>query len=49
MHNVLGVHRPIEDASRWSYNGESFVANCRDCGRRILQDSQGNWFEAWRQ
>jgi len=35
-------HRPKE--STGGFDGCSFTAICRFCGKEILQDSQGNWF-----
>jgi hypothetical protein len=28
------------------FDGCSFNGNCPRCGKRVLQDSQGNWFNA---
>ena len=28
-----------------TFDGASFGARCGRCGVRVLQDSQGNWFE----
>lgn len=41
-HDVLGWHRP--DDSGQSYDGASFHAHCKYCGKEITQDSQGNWY-----
>jgi hypothetical protein len=48
----LGWHHPginpigFDGASltRIGFDGASLTGNCGRCGRRILQDSQGNWF-----
>jgi len=40
-HDVLGWHVPIEEVM---YNGCSFISECKFCGEKIMQDSQGNWF-----
>ena len=42
FHDVFGWHDgngaiPI-------FDGCSFVSRCSYCGRRVLLDSQGNWF-----
>lgn len=41
-HNILEWHIPNEDKS---FDGCSYMSTCRICGKPILQDSQGNWFE----
>lgn len=39
--NVMGWHkRPI----LMGFDGCSLNGTCPRCGRRVLQDSQGNWF-----
>ena len=40
-HNVLGWHAPNDTVTPVGIN---LVSYCRYCDRRILQDSQGNWF-----
>ena len=40
---VLDWHRP---SNKQGFDGASFTARCVRCGKRILQDSQGNWFAA---
>lgn len=42
-HGILGWHKPDDKVS---FNGCSFCSTCQFCGKRIMQDSQGNWFEA---
>jgi hypothetical protein len=42
-HDVLGWHKPNEAMTLFGIN---LVSYCRYCDRRILQDSQGGWFEA---
>lgn len=41
-HDILGWHKPNK---KQSFDGCSFHATCKHCGKRIMQDSQGNWFE----
>ena len=43
LHDVLAWLRP---ASGRGFDGCSPTAICRDCGRQMLADSQGNWFHA---
>jgi hypothetical protein len=43
VHNVMGWHAPSEISG---FDGCSMTSSCKYCGRQILQDSQGNWFEA---
>jgi hypothetical protein len=43
----LGWHRPAQ-AVAMGWDGVSFTAVCERCGRRILMDSQGNWFSVER-
>lgn len=38
---VFGWHRPSDDCT---FDGMSFHSKCKDCGKDIMQDSQGNWF-----
>ncbi len=40
-HDVLGWHKPSNEQG---YDGCSFTARCKYCGKEIMQDSQGNWF-----
>ena len=40
-HDIMGYHLPSEEY----FNGCSFVSKCKFCGKVILQDWQGNWFE----
>lgn len=42
-HDIMGWHKPDE---KIGFDGASFTAKCKICGKEILQDSQGNWFEA---
>lgn len=39
--NVMGWHKPSDNITS---DGVNFISTCRYCGKRILQDSQGNWF-----
>jgi hypothetical protein len=45
--NVLGWHT-VDRSQKCGFNmlGINATANCARCGKRVLQDSQGNWFEA---
>jgi len=43
-HDVLGWHDGR--GARLDFDGCSFSSRCGVCGRRVLQDSQGNWFSA---
>ena len=40
-HDILGWHLPDDDCG---YDGCSYTATCKLCGKDILQDSQGNWY-----
>lgn len=42
LHNWFGWHAP--DNVR-TFDGCSVGSTCLYCGKRILQDSQGNWFK----
>lgn len=37
----LSWHKPVKE---WGFDGCSLTSICRDCGKKILRDSQGNWF-----
>lgn len=39
----MGWHFP---GNTQGFDGCSFTSTCARCGKKILQDSQGNWFEA---
>ena len=41
---TLGWHSPTE---KRSFDGVSFGSRCERCDRRILKDSQGNWFSVY--
>lgn len=41
-HDILGWHKPIEEKT---FNGSSACSRCRFCGKKIMMDSQGNWFQ----
>ena len=43
-HDVLLWHRPAK-GEKQSYDGCSIHSICKYCGREVMQDSQGNWFE----
>ena len=38
----LGYHRPI---GKPDFDGCSLICHCEKCGNKLLQDSQGNWFD----
>ena len=44
-HDVMQWLRP---SGAYSFDGVSVGTTCRDCPRRILMDSQGNWFHVGR-
>ena len=39
---ILGWHEPVD---KIEFNGMSYCSRCKYCGKQIMQDSQGNWFE----
>lgn len=39
---LLGWHRPID---KITIIGINLSSTCRYCGKPIVRDSQGNWFE----
>jgi len=41
LHDILGWHSPD---LKIGFDGCSFTSTCKHCGKKILQDSQGNWF-----
>jgi len=43
-HDLLGWHEPDESPNDYDFDGCSFHATCKHCGKDIMQDSQGNWF-----
>ena len=44
-HDALDWHEPAKDTEQF-YNGCNIHTTCKHCGKDIIQDSQGNWFEA---
>ena len=42
FHDHVGWHFPANGITGW--DGASFHATCKFCGKDIMQDSQGNWF-----
>lgn len=40
-HNIMGWHQPD---NKVGFDGCSATSTCKYCHKRILQDSQGNWF-----
>lgn len=45
-HDVLDWHREVHVIG---HDGCSLQGRCCYCGRRVLQDSQGNWFSVERE
>ena len=43
-HDVLGWCEPSKDSIELDEFGFQYTATCKHCGRKIIQDSQGNWF-----
>lgn len=41
--SVFGWHNG--NAGPVTFDGCSLGSHCSKCGKRVLQDSQGNWFE----
>ena len=41
FHDVMGWHEPTKNIT---FNGVSYCSRCKYCKKRIMQDSQGNWF-----
>jgi hypothetical protein len=41
-HDILEWHLPDDKPQK--FDGCSFHAHCKLCGKEIMQDSQGNWF-----
>lgn len=41
-HGLLGWHTP--DDFPQQFDGCSIHATCKYCGKKIMQDGQGNWF-----
>lgn len=39
---ILSWHKPVDNVERY---GPFNTSKCRYCGKQIMQDSQGNWFE----
>lgn len=42
-HDILGWHQPIE-YEEITFNGCNWGTRCKYCKKKIIQDSQGNWF-----
>ena len=40
-HDIYHWHIPDETMG---FDGLSFTSHCKICGKKIMQDSQGNWF-----
>lgn len=43
-HDILGWHEPDPKEKEHEFDGCNTHATCRFCGKKIMQDSQGNWF-----
>lgn len=41
FHDIMGWHEPTKNIT---FNGVSYCSHCKYCKKRIMQDSQGNWF-----
>lgn len=39
---ILGWHKPNDKVG---FDGVSLISTCKYCGKKIMQDGQGNWFE----
>ena len=44
FHDLLLWHKPSLSSPRW-FEGYSVHARCKYCGKEIVEDGQGNWFE----
>ena len=44
FHDCFGWHKP-EDENNSEFDGYNLHNKCKYCGKEIVQDSQGNWFE----
>lgn len=49
----MNIRKWLHDKLEWhdggrvqGFDGASFYGRCSMCGKRVLQDSQGNWFVA---
>lgn len=40
-HDMFGWHKPTEFIYK---EGINTISTCKYCGKKIIQDSQGNWF-----
>lgn len=50
--NLVGLKKKYHDILHWHepdqsiiYKGLNIHSKCKYCGKHIMQDSQGNWFE----
>ena len=41
FHDTMGWHEPTKNIT---FNGVSYCSRCKYCKKKIMQDSQGNWF-----
>lgn len=41
FHDAMGWHEPTKNVT---FNGVSYCSRCKYCKKKIMQDSQGNWF-----
>lgn len=43
-HDLLGWHQPTNELE---LHGINLCSVCKFCGKKIIQDSQGNWFDTF--
>ena len=43
-HDIFAWHKPEKHTEVW-FDGLSLHSTCKYCGKEIMEDSQGNWFE----
>lgn len=41
FHDTMGWHEPTKNIT---FNGVCYCSRCKYCKKKIMQDSQGNWF-----
>ena len=44
FHDILLWHKPAKKTDKY-FDGCNVHSVCKYCGKEIMQDSQGNWFE----
>lgn len=42
FHDIMHWHKPIYNKK---FNGIGYKSKCRFCGKEILEDGHGGWFE----